>query len=159
MGVMQDMSQRFHSRTDPVRGRSPLPGCYVRMPASHRFSTFSAAPRFNLVASHFGPPFHRNIGDRDDFRSRFLKIPAAVRTTSCNTHGHRFGRRTGVRCASKPEESRSRLASRGLRIRLVSALRERSRPAPAFQLLDFRAQLLNHPMLVQDDLNQFVAAQ
>jgi hypothetical protein len=35
MGVMQYMSQRLHPRTHPVRGRCPLPGGYVRMPAAH----------------------------------------------------------------------------------------------------------------------------
>jgi len=29
----------------------------------------------------------------------------------------------------------------------------------ALQLLDFSAQLLDHPMLIQNDLHQFVAAE
>jgi hypothetical protein len=159
MGVMQDMSQRFHSRTDPVRCRSLLSVGYVGVPAANRFSALSAAPRLNFIAAYLGLPLQRNIGDRNNFRSRFPEITAAVRTAPLDTHGDQFGSQTRFRRASKPEEALSRLAPRGLRVRLMRPFRERGRSATPLQLLDLGAQLLYHPMLIQDHLYQLLAAQ
>ena len=158
--VMENVRQCFHTWPYPMRGRSLLTGGNPGMLPAHFPATLSTCPGLYGIPPNFRLRLRRNVGRRHQFPGRFPQCSATVRTAPHrNRHIHRFHFCLLIRHAPEPKQPLPGFSSRWLRILLALAFGKGGRSAFALQLLDFSAQLLDHPMLIQNDLHQFVAAE
>jgi hypothetical protein len=143
-----------------MRGRSLLAACDIGMVPAYFLATLPAIPNLHRITPHFRHRLGRYICDRNDFPPRLSQSPTAIRTaTRSDRHIHCFCIRRLRRFIAKPKKALTGLASRRLGIGLARAFGKRRSAAPPFQLLDLRPQLLDHSMLIQNDLQQLLAAQ
>lgn len=66
---------------------------------------------------------------------------------------------TSPAARSENKKALTRFASRRLGVPLALAFGKRGGASSTFQLFDFRAQSLNHSMLIKNDLNHLLAAE
>ncbi len=157
--VMQDMRQCLNPRAYPMRGGSVLPGRDIGMLPAHSFAALPAISNLHRITPHFGQRLGRNVCGRYDFPLRLPPSSAAIRAALQRDRHIDSCHRRGLRRAAKPEKALTGLAPRGPGVGFARTFGKRCGTASAFQLLDFRAQLLDHAVLVENDLNQLIPAE
>jgi hypothetical protein len=160
MHVMEYVRQRLDAWSDPMRRRPMLAGSDIWMLRPQALAALAALPNLYRITPDLGPRLGWYIDGADDLLPGLPQSPAAIRTAPYRDGNmDQFRSQYLVGRISKPEESLARLTPGWLGIRFARAFGKWCRPTSAFQLFHFRPQLFDHPMLVQNDLNQFVAAQ
>jgi hypothetical protein len=144
VNTVQNVGQRFHSLSDPVRGRTLLARRNIRVLAAHRLAALLALPGFHRIKTNLGGHCGRNVGSGDNLLTSFAQSASAARATS-GTHRHRcrFLFLRLRRLFPKPEISLTRFPSGRLRIRLAPAFGKRRPRTPLFQLLNIGPYLLD----------------
>jgi len=141
-------------------GCSLLAGRDVGVLAAYFPAAFPAIPHFYCVTPDFRPRLSGNICNRYHFPLHPSQFSTAIRAARCGDGYHGgFRSRHLFRCIPKTEETLAGLAPRRFWVGLVRAFGKRGCSASAFELLDFRPKLLDHSVLVQNDLNQLLAAE
>jgi hypothetical protein len=141
-------------------GCSLLTGRDIGVLAAYSSSASPAVPHLYCVTPHFRLWLSRNICDRYHFPLQPSQFSTAVRTARCGDgycDSIRYPRL--LRCVPEPEEALARLAPRWFWVRLVRAFGKRRCSASAFELLYFGPKLLDHSVLIQNYLNQLLAAE
>ena len=127
---------------------------------AHPPAALPALPHLHRIAPNLRLRLHRDIRGGDHLLLRFSQPPATVRTAlSSHRHWNGFCLRSLLRRVPEPEGSLAGLSARRLRISFVRAFGKRRGTASALQLLDIRLQPLDHAVLVENDLNQLIAAE
>jgi hypothetical protein len=159
MYIVQNVRQPFDTRAYPVGRGSPLIGGDSRMLPAYFPPALRAFTDFYLIAANLRLWRGGNIGDGNDLRPGLAqRAPAAGAIIRPHRYRHRLARRP-FRRGSEAEGSLAGFTSRRPRIGLARALRKWRRRTSSLQLLNLGTQLLNHPALIQNDLNQFFSAE
>jgi hypothetical protein len=143
-----------------MRRRPLLAGSDVGVLPTHFPAALSTLPRFHRVTPYFGLRLRRDIRGGNDLPLRLTQRPTARwAAPHGDRHIYRFPVSVLPRHVPEPEEPLSGLSSRRLWVWFARAFGKRSRPTSAPQIFDFGPQLLDHSMLVQNDLHQLFAAE
>ena len=130
------------------------------MLAAYSPAAFPAIPHLYCVTPDFRPRLSRNIRDRYCFPFQPAQFSTAVRAARCGDgYRDRFRSRRPLRCIPESEKTLAGLATWRFWIGFVSSFGKRGCSASTFQLLDFGPKLLDHSVLIQNDLNQLLAAE
>ena len=108
---VQNVRQRFDSRSHAMRRGSLLSRGNIGMAPSHGFSALPASARFDNVSAHLDTPLDRHIREGNNLFGGFTQGSAAIRATTLGRYADSF--RSGrFRLLSKTEESLARFAPR-----------------------------------------------
>jgi hypothetical protein len=141
-------------------GCSLLTGRDIGVLAAYFPPAFPAIPHLYCVTPHFRPRLSRNICDRYHFPLQPSQFSTAVWAARCgDRYRNRFRSQRLLRCIPESEKTLAGLAPWWFWIGFVRSSGKRRCSASAFQLLDFGPKLLDHPVLIQNDLNQLLAAE